>query len=165
MTSVELFVSLKIPDTTAITTLHTIEKMGYKVKKVKRDIYYRFDIKGNPEKFAKKIGKIDILVNANKNTYSTQIKKEQNTVHILVKDIDDKCEGLLHTLQERLGLKEITSMEKGVLWTLYIDSDKKEEIAREIGNKLLHNENYQEMEILEPELRPEYKVKLSKIMK
>ena len=148
MSQVELFVGLKIPDTTAITTLHTIEKMGYKeVKKVKREIYYKFDIEGDAEKFSKKIGKVDILVNANKNKYTTEIEKEEGTIHILVKDNDDKCEGLLHTLQQRLGLTEIKSMEKGVLWTLYIDSEQKQKIAEEIGNRLLHNENYQEMKI------------------
>ena len=147
--NVELFVGLKIPDTTAITTLNTIEKMGYKeVKKVKREIYYKFNIEGDAEKFAKKIGKTDILVNANKNKFVNSIKKEGDAAHILVKDTDDKCESLLHTLQERLGLEEIKSMEKGVLWTLYIGSDKRDKIAKEIANKLLHNENYQEMKLL-----------------
>ena len=149
MTDVELFVGLKIPDTTAITTFHTIEKMGYKdVKKLKREIYYKFDIDGDTAKFAEKIGKVDILVNANKNKFSNAIEKEDGAVYILVKDSDDKCEGLLHTLKERLGLSEIKSMKKGVLWTLYIDSDRGEEIAKEIANRLLHNENYQEMQNL-----------------
>ena len=40
----ELFVGLKIPDTTAITAFHTIERMGYKIKNLKRNIYYKFDI-------------------------------------------------------------------------------------------------------------------------
>ncbi len=147
MNSVELFVGLKIPDTIAITTFHTIEKMGYReVKKVKREVYYKFNVEGDAEKFTGKIGKIDILVNANKNKFSNSIEKEENTVCVLVKDIDDKCEGLLHTLKERLGLSEIKQMEKGILWTLYIDSDKKEEIAREIGDRLLHNEHYQEIQ-------------------
>ncbi len=149
MNKIELFVGLKIPDTTAITTFHTIEKMGYnEIKKVKRDIYYKFEIEGDAEGFAKKIGKVDVLVNANKNKYSTKLEKEEGVVYVLVKDSDDKHEGLLHTLKERLGLTEIKSIEKGVLWALYIDSDKKDEIAQEIGNKLLHNENYQDMKIV-----------------
>ena len=149
MTQVELFVGLKISDTTAITTLHTIEKMGYKeVKKLKRDIYYKFEIEGDAEKFSKKIGKTDVLVNANKNKYSTKLEKEEGAVYILVRDIDASCSGLLHTLQERLGLSEIKKMERGVLWVLFIESGNREKIAEEIGNKLLHNENYQEMKIL-----------------
>ena len=160
--NVELFVGLKIPDTTAITTFHTIEKMGYKdVKGVKREIYYKFDVEGGAEQFAGKIGKVDILVNANKNKFSNSLEKEEGAVYVLVKDIDDKCEGLLHTLKERLGLNEIKSMEKGVLWTLYVDSEKRkisdfptsksknfEEIAKEIADRLLHNENYQEISLL-----------------
>ncbi|MEA2036905.1 MAG: hypothetical protein U9O94_05315 [Nanoarchaeota archaeon] len=148
MKTVELFVGLKIPDTTAITTFHTIEKMGHKIQKLTREMYYKFDIDGNEKKFAEKIGKVDILVNANKNKFVNSIEKEEGASYLLVKDSDDKCEGLLHTLKERLGLSEIKGMEKGVLWTLHIDSDNKEEVAKEIGNKLLHNENYQEMEML-----------------
>jgi len=144
MSKVELFVGLKIPDTTAITTFHTIERMGYKIEKVKREIYYKFNIDGDSENFAKKVGKIDVLVNANKNKYSYKLEKEEGVFYILVKDSDDKCEGLLNTLH-KLGLAEIKSMEKGVLWALHVDSL---ETAKEIAEKLLYNKNYQEIEIL-----------------
>lgn len=144
MSKVELFVGLKIPDTTAITTFHTIERMGYKINKVKREVYYKFNIDGDAEKFSEKIGKVDVLVNVNKNRYSNKLEKEEGAFYILVKDSDDKCEGLLKTLH-KLGLEEIKSMEKGVLWALYVDS---KEIAKEIAEKLLFNENYQEIEIL-----------------
>ncbi len=144
MSKVELFVGLKIPDTTAITTLHTIEKMGFSVNKVKREIYYRFNIDGDAEKFAKKIGKVDVLVNANKNTFSNKLEKEEGAFYVLVKDSDDNCEGLLKTLH-KLGFSEIKGMEKGVLWVLYVDSL---EIVKEIAEKLLYNENYQEIEVL-----------------
>ena len=144
MSQVELFVGLKIPDTTAITTFHTLERMGYGIKKLKRQIYYKFDIDGDEVEFAKKANKIDVLVNANKNTFSNELNKEDGAVYILVKDLDDKCEGLLSTLKHRLGLKEIKSMEKGTLWALFVDSDKAEEIAK----KLLYNENYQEIKLL-----------------
>ena len=148
MSTVELFVGLNIPDTTAITTFHAIERMGYKIGKVKREIYYKFEIEGDAEKFAKKVSKVDVLVNANKNKFSNALDKDSDAVYVLVSDTDDKCEGLMHVLKERLGLSEIKSMKKGVLWALYIDADDKESIAKEIGDKLLHNENYQEMKIL-----------------
>ena len=140
----ELFVGLKIPDTTAITTLHTIEKMGFDVSKVKREIYYKFDIDGDASSFEGKIGRVDVLVNANKNNFSLKLEKEEGAFYILVKDSDDKCLGLMKTLN-KLGLSEIKSMEKGVLWVLYVDSL---EIAKEISSKLLFNENYQEIEVL-----------------
>jgi len=144
MTKVELFVGLKIPDTTAITTLHTIERMDFDVKGVKREAYYRFDVEGDASKFSDKIGKVDVLVNANKNKFSNKLEKEEGAFYILVKDSDDKCSGLLKTLH-KLGLTEIKSMEKGVLWALDVDSL---EIAKDIASKLLFNENYQEIEIL-----------------
>jgi phosphoribosylformylglycinamidine (FGAM) synthase PurS component len=142
MSKVELFVGLKIPDTTAITTFHTLERVGFDIKKLKRQIYYKFDIDGDSDKFAKNVNKVDVLVNANKNTFSNELKKEDGAVYVLVKDRDDKSEGLLSTLKHRLGLKEIKSMEKGILWALYVDS---EDTAKEIAKKLLYNENYQEM--------------------
>jgi len=149
MSNVELFVDLKIPDTTAITTLHTIERMGYKdVKNIKRETYYKFIVEGDSDKFAKKVGKVDVLVNANKNKFTNSIEKEDFAVHILVKDIDCGCDALLHTLKGRLGLKEIERMETGFLWTLYIDSPNAADIALEIAKKLLYNENYQDIEVL-----------------
>jgi phosphoribosylformylglycinamidine (FGAM) synthase PurS component len=134
----KLFVGLKIPDTTAITTFHTIERMGYSIKGVKREMYYEFD-----SDFSDKVGNVDVLVNANKNKFSLELEKEEGAVYILVKDTDDTCSGLMKTLH-KLGF-DIKKMEKGVLWALFVDS---EEIAKEIASKLLFNENYQEIEIL-----------------
>src|SRR3989338_4653807 len=83
MSSIELFVGFKIPDTTAITAFHTIEKLGYsELKKLKREIYYKFYITGNADKFSKKIAKTDILVNANKNNY--RVKKEGEQINPII---------------------------------------------------------------------------------
>ena len=60
--SSELFVGLKIPDTTAITTFKTIKKLGYNISKLKREIYYKFEGEDS-----EKLGKVDVLINANKN--------------------------------------------------------------------------------------------------
>ena len=89
--SLELFVGLKIPDTTAITTFHVLERLGYKISKIKREIYYKFEV-GDAEKFSKKVGKVDVLVNANKNKFSTELNKQEGAFYILVKDIDDALE-------------------------------------------------------------------------
>ncbi len=145
MDQVELYVGLKIPDTTAITTFHVLERMGYKVKQIKREVYYNFQVEGDIREFSKKIGKTDILVNANKNTSSFELKKEEGAVYVQVKDIGDGCTELLSALRDRLGLKEIKSMQRGILWSLQVDSEK---TAKEIAKKLLYNENYQEMKIL-----------------
>lgn len=148
MSIVELYVGLKIPDTTAITTFHLLKRMGYDISKVKRQVYYKFEIEGDATKFAEKISKVDILVNANKNNFSMKIEKDDPAVHVLVKDRGDKCEFLISTLKDRFDFSEIINIEKGILWYLYIDSKKKEKIAKEIADVLLHNENYQGAKIL-----------------
>lgn len=83
--TVEMIVSLKVPDTTAITALQTLQKIGFdKINNIERAEYYKFLIEGDEEKFKKKICKVDILVNANKHSYDFSIQKNNN-VRILVK--------------------------------------------------------------------------------
>ena len=166
--TVEMIVSLKMPDNTAITTLQTLQKIGFnKIKDVKREDYYKFLIEGNEQKFKDKICKVDILVNANKHSYQFSIPKEKN-VKILVKptkiedfrdtknpndflvNMNDDGSGLLSTLKNRLGFKDIKKAEKATLWSLSIDADEKEakKIAEKAAKELLVNEHYQEYEIL-----------------
>lgn len=148
--TVEMVVSLKVPDTTAITALQTLQKIGFnKIKDVKREDYYKFEVEGDEEKFRNKISKVDILVNASKHLYDFSIKKGNN-VKILVKNIDDGGKGLLATLKNRLGFKNIKKVEKAILWSLMINADGEEskEIAGKAAKELLANENYQEFRIL-----------------
>ncbi len=150
MPTTELFVSLKVFDNVAITTFHTLERMGYKkLKNVKRMDYYKFEYKGNENSFKEKISKVDILVNANKHLHSFSLEDDwaHESVNILVQDIE-KDTGLLSFLKNRLGFKNLRKAEKGILWALSIDTRNVEEakkMAEEIGKKLLINENYQEM--------------------
>ena len=184
--TVEMVVSLKVPDTTAITALQTLQRIGFaKIKDVQRAEYYKFLIEGDADKFKNKICKVDILVNANKHLYDFSIKKNNN-VKILVKstkiedrenqrfsvsqksksfsrdfrdtknpkdflvNINDDGSGILITLKNRLGFKNIKSVEKAVLWNLAIDADEKEarKIAEKAAKELLVNENYQEYSII-----------------
>ncbi len=144
---VELFVSLKIPDTTAVTAMQTMRKMGYNVSRVKRINYYKFYIGDNKEEFENKIKKIDVLVNVNKHKASTKLERDESAIYLLIKDIGDNCSNLTAVLRDRLNLKELKRMERGVIWALYIDSGNKEEIAKRIGKELLCNENYQEIKV------------------
>ena len=148
--TIELIVSLKVPDTTAITALQTLQKIGFnRIKNIKRDDYYKFLIENDENNFKNKICKVDILVNANKHSYAFSIKKENN-VKILVKNINDDGSGILSTLKNRLGFKNIKKVEKGTLWSLTIDADENEakKIAEKAAKELLVNENYQMYEIL-----------------
>ena len=149
----ELFISLKVPDNVAITAFHTLERMGYsQLKKLERKDYYRFEFSGDKKRFEREISQVDILVNANKHRFSfslgTGIKNNESSVNVLVQDLEDGS-GLLKTLKERLGIKGIKKMEKGVLWTMYFASIMDaENIATGITKSLLMNENYQKFRVL-----------------
>ena len=145
-----MFVTLKVTDTTAITALQTLQKLGFnKIKDLKRYFYYKFDVDGNEEPFKNKISKVDILVNANKHAFDFGIKKD-NYIKILVKNIDDDGSGLLSTLKNRLGFKNINKVENAVIYGLQIDSEEKEarKIAEKAAKDLLVNEHYQEFRII-----------------
>lgn len=148
--TVEMIVSLKVPDTTAITALQTLQKIGFnKIKNVKREDYYKFSIEGDTEKFKDKICKVDILVNANKHLYGFSIPKGENT-KILVKNINGSGSNILSTLKKNLGFKNIKKIEKAILWSLIIDPGEKEasKIADMAAKELLVNEHYQIYTIL-----------------
>ena len=153
--TIEMVVSLKVPDTTAITVLQTLQKLGFKkIKDVRRYFYYKFTIEGNEEQFKNKISKVDIIVNANKHSVEFTLKKNAilgNCIFfVLVKNTDDDGSGLLSTLKNRLGFSNIKKVESGVIYGLQIDSDAKEsiKIAGKAAKDLLVNENYQEYIIL-----------------
>ncbi len=148
--TVEMIVSLKVPDTTAITALQTLQKIGFnRIISVSRADYYLFSIENEEEKFKSKICKVDVLVNVNKHLYDFSIKKD-NAVKILVKNINGDETSLLSKLKNRLGFEDIKKVGKGVLWSLNIDADEKEarKIAENAAKELLVNENYQEYRII-----------------
>jgi phosphoribosylformylglycinamidine (FGAM) synthase PurS component len=155
MTKIKLYVKLKIPDTTAITAFHTLERMGYKqLKNLEREDYYEFIVLKDVDKFMEDIVNVDILVNANK--HDSNITKEgepidhEDSVNVLVKDSGNNSAGLMSTLMGRMGFSDIAEISKGVLWKMNIDADSDEakKIAEKITKELLYNENYQEFEIL-----------------
>ncbi len=148
--TIEMIVSLKVPDTTAITALQTLQRIGFdKIKGVKRADYCKFFIEGDEEKFKSQICRADILVNANKHAYDFSVKKD-STIKILVKNINDDGIGIISTLKNRLGFTSIKKVEKATLWSLIIDADENEarKIAEKAAKELLVNENYQEFKIL-----------------
>ncbi len=152
----ELLVGLKIPDATAITAFHALERMGYKLKAFERMDYYKFNFSGYFSNFSRKIAGVDVLVNANKHkaivkrTDEKFSRENSNEIFVLVKDIG-KNTGLLGTLRNRLGLREITDLVKGTLWKLVfpseINADDARKTANEIAEKLLANVNYQEFSV------------------
>ena len=153
--TIEMVVSLKVPDTTAITALQTLRKIGFdEIKDVKRYDYYKFLTEGNEEQFKNNISKVDILVNAKKHFFAFEIKKNASPnaciFFVIVKNINGDGNGILSTLKNRLGFKNIKKAEKAVLWSLSIDADenKAKNIAERAAKELLVNAHYQEYEIL-----------------
>ena len=163
-----MIVSLKVPDTTAITALQALRKIGFdEIKDVKKEDYYKFLTEDSEEQFKNNISKVDVLVNVNKNSFDFSVKKD-NAVKLLVKstkiedfrdtknpkdflvNINDDGSGILSTLKNRLGFKNIKKAEKAVLWSLFIDADenKAKNIAEKAAKELLVNEHYQEYVIL-----------------
>ena len=159
MTTIELFVSLKVPDNIAITAFNTIKRMGQKqLNKLERSDYYKFDVEGDVEDFKEKISNVDILVNSNKNKFSFLIENDTNNkknysknlkkINILIQDIDP-ADNLLKTLKERLGFTNIKKLEKGILWVMHFDKKvNAKKAAVDITKSLLMNENYQKYRIM-----------------
>ena len=159
MPTIEMFVSLKVPDNVAITAFNTLKRMGYKLKELERSDYYKFDAEEDVENFKKQISNTDILVNSNKNKCNFGLGNDKNSkkqdknsnykkINVLVQDLDNGS-SLLSTLKERLGFTNIKKVEKGVLWTMYFDKRlQTKKIAVDITKNLLMNENYQKYKIL-----------------
>ncbi len=164
---IELTVSLKIPDTTAITAFRALQKMGItELKRLKRDDYYKFRADSDDfGKVAEELGKTDIIVNANKHSHHVKPagkpfpaeRDDLVSIRVLVKDIQNSGPGLMSVMRERLGMKYIGSAETGVLWTMGFgcERDRAWKLARDIGNKFLANLNYQEATFLDSEGGPQ----------
>ena len=146
--TIELIVSLKVPDNTSITALATFHKLGYlKIKSLRRADYYKFQIEGDASKFKERISKVDILVNANKHSFDFAIKQD-GAKKVLVKNSDDDGSGLLDLLKNRLGFKDLKKTSKATLWSLEIEDKDPEKLADKAAKELLVNEHYQEYTII-----------------
>lgn len=155
MIKIELFVRLVIPDTTAITTFHTLKKLGFKeLEKIKREDYYYFEVDSDFDSFVKKITKVDVIINVNKHKFRIKLAGEEpetnNVAYVIVKNIDNGG-GLLNLLKNRFGFKEIKALATGTFWTLHfniLDKEKINELTKKISETLLYNKHYQEIKII-----------------
>ncbi|MBI5390073.1 hypothetical protein HZB02_01150 [Candidatus Woesearchaeota archaeon] len=144
-----LLVKLVIPDNVAITTLHTLQHIGFAVETVKRQDVFFFDISQQSNHFTEHIAKVDVLVNANKHRSQVvdRIAPVPGEVQILVKNRDEDTSSLLRLLHQ-LGFPEIAHVEKGTLWSLVMKDQHPDAIAQKIAAELLANEHYQDWEIV-----------------
>jgi phosphoribosylformylglycinamidine (FGAM) synthase PurS component len=153
MKTITMYVKLLMPDTTALTTFHTLEGMGHSaLKKLERFDYYSFvlDDSGDAAAFQKAIQKVDILVNANKHKafFSLEgLKGSKEAVKVLTQSIDNDADCFLSILKNRLHFKDIKSMEKGTLWLFTLKNGGKEQ-AEAMTQGLLVNKHYQKYQLL-----------------
>ena len=146
MTIVEMLVGLKIPDSTALSARQALHEMGFRqLSGLARYAYYSFEVEGSAEQFRKKISGVDILANANKHSVSFGMPREG--IRALVQD-REKPDGLMSTLRERLGVREIKGMGVGTLWVFSIDGKSQKEAAKRMTEELLVNPHYQRYSFL-----------------
>jgi phosphoribosylformylglycinamidine (FGAM) synthase PurS component len=154
---IEMTVRLLVPDTTAITAFHTLEKMGISsVRRLRREDYYRFEASGDFDKVAGQLSKVDVIVNANKHRCRAVRPGEGygegfpgiSTAWVLVKEEGGGSDdSLLSTLRDRLGISCVSRVERGVLWTIGIDTPYRKDAemaAREAAEGLLSNKHFQQ---------------------
>ena len=143
---IEMFVELVVSDTTALTALHCLERIGFsQLKSLKRYDYYKFTA---DDDITQELGKVDILVNANKHrfTNSRPVTKANGLSYadILVEEQDEGT-GLMETMKNRLGFKNIKDVKKGVFWKLGIEGNEEEarQTAEQAAKQLFSSKHYQ----------------------
>jgi phosphoribosylformylglycinamidine (FGAM) synthase PurS component len=173
MISVELVVSLKIPDVTALTAGNAIRRrLGYEdaLKALDRADYYCLELDVEDREAAEALvsevaEETNLFVNPNKHVYEVRFPEDRTgvsedgewLVSVLVTSPDDSSgEGIASALNGRLGYREVQSVVTGVLWTMRIAADS-EDAAREIAEAItvtrsqsqgiLMNPHFQEYEM------------------
>jgi phosphoribosylformylglycinamidine (FGAM) synthase PurS component len=174
MISVELVVSLKIPDVTALTAGNAIRRrLGYEdvLSALNRADYYRIDVDVDDREAAEALvsemaEETNLFVNPNKHVYELRSPDERGKgagddgewlVNVLVTSPDDSSgDNIASALNGRLGYGEVSAVETGVLWSMRIVADS-EDKAREVAESItvtrsqsqgiLMNPHFQEYEV------------------
>ena len=177
MQTVELLVSLKIPDVTALTAASAIRRrLGYEeaLKELRRSDYYSLDLNADDLAAARLLAqeladKTNLFVNPNKHSYAICSPQEHNggpvpqddlwRVEVLVTDAEGaQAPEIEQALTGRLGYAEqVAAGRRGILWTMVLAADSAEE-ARSIAESitvttardegLLVNPHFQDWEII-----------------
>lgn len=174
MISVELVVSLKIPDVTALTAGNAIRRrLGYEdvLTALDRADFYRLELEVDDRERAEELMRevaeeTNLFVNPNKHVYELRFPEDRDgdgsedgewLVNVLVSSPDDTSgEGIRAALHDRLGYHQVANVETGVLWTMRIRAESEDE-AREVAESItvtrsqsqgiLMNPHFQEYEM------------------
>ncbi len=175
MIAVELTVSLKIPDVTALTAANAIRRrLGYAdvLTSLRRADYYRLDLEAGDRSQAEELARelaeeTNLFVNPNKHVYEVRFPEDRGgdgatdgeyDVSVLVTNPDDATgAGILSALQGRLGYGgRVVGVETGVLWTMRLAADSAEQaremaeditVTRSQSKGILINPHFQDCEI------------------
>ncbi|NOZ80608.1 MAG: hypothetical protein GXP63_02950 [DPANN group archaeon] len=146
MKKITLAVGLRIPDNTAFSALTTLRRLGHdELIDLRRMDYYEFEVdeEDTEDTFASRIVKTDIIVNANKHhAHLAPVFREGVTFIVFDREQEG---GLLHTLRDRLGFGQLTSVRKGTLWQFFAQGDAEPiGMAEKAILELLYTPHYQE---------------------
>jgi phosphoribosylformylglycinamidine (FGAM) synthase PurS component len=129
--------------------------MGYQgvVTDVKRERLFTIDIdwKGDPKALADGFAKE--LVNENKESCKIMVdtlsfENDYVPVKVNLHIEDGEAISIMNRLKARLGFTMVTDVKKANIWKLYIKSDDREAVAKQIATGLLINPNKDSYEIL-----------------
>lgn len=177
MQTVELLVSLKIPDVTALTAVSAIRRrLGFQdvVRELRRSDYYSLDLNVAGADVAQKLAtelaeKTNLFVNPNKHEYEIALPGERRgqptqqdslwRVQVLVTDIEGaEAPEIEQALTERLGYSgQVAAVRQGILWTLLLAADSADEarstaeaitVTKSRDQGLLVNPHFQSWEIV-----------------
>ncbi len=175
MHAIELLVTLKIPDVTALTAANTIRRrLGYaeRLSWLRRADYYRLEIDAESEQAALDLVRelalrTNYFVNPNKHSFTVRPYEQRVSpppcdgefeVETLITDVEgDRSPDLEASLSgDRLAQGRVKAVHTGVLWTLRLRADSPAEaldMARDIAitrardRGLLANPHFQAVRI------------------
>jgi len=175
MYEVELLVSLKIPDVTALTAANTIRRrLGYaeRLPALRRADYYRLEVDAETEQAARDLvtdlaQRTNHFVNPNKHVFTVRMAQRRLTppstdgafqVEVLITDAEsDRASEIEQALaNDRIAQGRVKAVHVGVLWTLTLRADSPQEaleLARDIAitrarnQGLLANPHFQSVQI------------------
>lgn len=175
MHKVELLVTLKIPDVTALTAANSIRRrLGYaeRLLALKRADYYRLELETETEQAAVDLvtdlaQRTNHFVNPNKHAFTVRTAQQRLTppstdgafeVEVLITDAEgDRAPDLEQALaNDRIAQGRVKAVHVGVLWSLTLRADSPQEaleLARDIAitrardQGLLANPHFQSVQI------------------
>ena len=177
MQTIELLVSLKIPDVTALTAVSALRRrLGYEdvMKELVRSDYYSLDLNVTGPDAARELAqelaeKTNLFVNPNKHSYETCSPEEHSNgpaqqdslwrVEVLVTDIEGaEAPEIVQALTERLGYgRQVAAVRQGILWTMRLAADSADEarciaesitVTKSRDEGLLVNPHFQAWEMI-----------------